>query len=143
MEPISIYVNETPIDKEKRLTLNFADEEQIKQVLFSPKKDYYISTMTCNLEFHEYKTSRDLKAKDYWNEILELSKLNWELLSKGSDYQNDMREVSFLIDEKGLTKQDKKLSIVLGEVIRDASYFKYTFLDTVDYRNKRCEIYSP
>ena len=49
MEPASIYISETNIDKENKFTLNFCEETDVKNILFSPDKEYLIISMSCNL----------------------------------------------------------------------------------------------
>ena len=49
MEPIHFYFKETPLDTNNKFTLNFSYTELVYQIHFSPKNDYYIATMNCNL----------------------------------------------------------------------------------------------
>ena len=49
MEPIYFYFKQTTLDANNKLTLDFSNTELVYQKKFSPKNDYYITTMNCNL----------------------------------------------------------------------------------------------
>ena len=49
MKPIYFYFKETPLDTNNKFTLDFSNTELVYQINFSPKNDYYITTMNCNL----------------------------------------------------------------------------------------------
>ena len=49
MEPIYFYFKETRLDVNNKFTLDFSNTELVYQINFSPKNDYYITTMNCNL----------------------------------------------------------------------------------------------
>ena len=49
MEPIYFYFKETPLDANNKSTLNFSNTDLVYQINFSPKNDYYITTINCNL----------------------------------------------------------------------------------------------
>ena len=46
MEPIFIYYNDLKTDKQKKFTINFSDEDLLKDVVFRNNRDYYITSMT-------------------------------------------------------------------------------------------------
>ena len=81
MEPAFIYFKEAFLNNENKFTLDFSDEEIVHEVLFSPKNDYYVTSMKCDL-----KLLRDLNAhRDIFDAIKE-QKLapprKWPCLSK-------------------------------------------------------------
>ena len=54
MEPIFFYFKETPLGVDNRFTLDFSNTELIYQINVSTEKDYYITTMNCNLVIAKY-----------------------------------------------------------------------------------------
>ena len=48
-EPFYFYFKVTPSDTNNKFTLDFSNTELVYQINFSPKNDYYITTMNCNL----------------------------------------------------------------------------------------------
>ena len=46
MEPIFIYYNDLKTDKQKKFTINFSDEDLLKDVVFRNNRDYYVTSMT-------------------------------------------------------------------------------------------------
>ena len=55
MEFNSLYVKETKLNDENKFLLDFANEEEIKSVVFSPEKDYFITSLTANIKLDENK----------------------------------------------------------------------------------------
>ena len=55
MDFASLYVKEAKLNEDNKFTLDFADEEEIKKVVFSPDKDYYITTLNANIKLEEDK----------------------------------------------------------------------------------------
>ena len=51
MEPVYIYFKETLLDDQNRFTLDFSNEITVNEILFSPDKDYYITSMNCDLNY--------------------------------------------------------------------------------------------
>ena len=49
MKSIYFYFKETPLETNNKFTLDFSNTELVYQINFSPKNDYYITTMNCNL----------------------------------------------------------------------------------------------
>ena len=81
MEFGSLYIKETALNAENKFVLDFAEEEEeIKRVLFSPLKDYYITTINANIVLEEDKKAlqQNVKQSDAWDNILKLSKLSNE-----------------------------------------------------------------
>ena len=48
-EPFYFYFKVTSLDTNNKFTLDFSNTELVYQINFSPKNDYYITTMNCNL----------------------------------------------------------------------------------------------
>ena len=82
MNPIFFYFKETPVDVNKRFTLDFSNTELIYQINFSTENDYYITTMNCNLVIANNFGDRVKDLKD----LSEKSRL---LLKNGPAYQFD------------------------------------------------------
>ena len=80
MEPISMYFKEIVLDQNNKFTLDFSQTNQTYKVHFSPKKDYFITSMNCNLDMQE-----DIK-NSVFDEIKELSEKSRLLLVKGPAY---------------------------------------------------------
>ena len=80
IEPIYFYFKETPLDANNRFRLDFSNTELVYQINFSPKNDYHITTMNCNLTI----------TNDFGNatqDIKDLSEKSRLLLEKGPPYQ--------------------------------------------------------
>ena len=79
MELVYIYLKKPFLEDENRFTLDFSDEIIVHQVLLSPEKDYYVTSMNCNL-----KLLRDFQAyDDIQDDLKKLSELGCLLLEKG------------------------------------------------------------
>ena len=61
----------------------FQNEEFVQKIKFFKRKDYFITSLNCNLKLKTI-TKEDKKK------IEELSKISNLLLEKGSDYQDDI-----------------------------------------------------
>ena len=93
MEPVFICLKEAFLNDGNKFTLDFSDEEIVHEALFSPKKDYYVTSMNCDL-----KLIRDLNAhRDILDNIKELSDKSPLLLEKGPTYQNDTKNMKLYI----------------------------------------------
>lgn len=78
MELVYIYLKKPFLEDENRFTLDFSDEIIVHQVLLSPEKDYYVTSMNCNL-----KLLRDFQAyDDIQDDLKKLSELGCLLLEK-------------------------------------------------------------
>ena len=82
-----MYFKEIVLDQNNKFTLDFSQTNQTYKVHFSPKKDYFITSMNCNLDIQE-----DIK-NSVFDEIKELSEKSRLLLVKGPAYQNDIKIV--------------------------------------------------
>ena len=49
MKPTYFYFKETPLDANNKFKFDFSNTELIYQINFTPKNDYYITIMNCNL----------------------------------------------------------------------------------------------
>ena len=86
IEPVYIYFKEALLDDQNRFTLGFSNEIIVNKILLSADKDYYITSMNCDL-----KLLKDFEAhEDILDDIKKLSKLRRLLLEKDPDYQNDV-----------------------------------------------------
>ena len=47
MEPTFIYYNNLTFDDEKKLLIDFSNEDLLEGATFKKNKDYYITSMTC------------------------------------------------------------------------------------------------
>ena len=50
MEPTFIYYNNLTFNDEKKLSINFSDEDLLQGVVFKKNKDYYITNTTCYVD---------------------------------------------------------------------------------------------
>ena len=90
MEPIFIYFKEIALNENNKFTLEFSQTDQIYKVHFSPRKDYFITSMNCDLNLEQ-----DIKNDGVLDKIVlkELSEKSWLLLEKGPAYQNDIKTI--------------------------------------------------
>ena len=85
MNTVFIYFNEATLKENNKFTLDFSDNDQVHKINFSPKFEYYICSLHCNVsESNQIYNESKKKLLD------ELSQKSRELLSKGADYQNDI-----------------------------------------------------
>ena len=78
MEPIFIYFKEAEQYENNKFTLEFSKTDQIYTAHFSPKKDYYITSMDFDLNLEQ-----DFKNDGILDGIRELSEKSRQLLAKG------------------------------------------------------------
>ena len=141
----SLYIKETALNAENKFVLDFAEEEEIKRVLFSPLKDYCITTLNANIVLEEDKKAlqQNVKQSDAWDDILKLSKLSNELNKKSADFQNDIKSVLFKINTTSFIPQAETLGIILTDEIIDTMSYKYRYYDVDEYKFKEGKIYNP
>ena len=109
VETFYIYFKEALLDDQNRFTLNFSNEIIVNEILFFPDKDYYISSMNCDL-----KLLKDFQAReDILDDIKKLSILGHLLLEKGPNYQNDVGSVYLYLGAPGLVYSGVTYNIVL------------------------------
>ena len=136
MEPIYFYFKETMLDTNNKFTLDFSNTELVYQINFSPKKDYYITTMNCNLTI----------ANDYddvTQDIKDLSEKSWLLLEKGPAYQFKLAFVYLLYYYPGQNGKTEVLDFLSYKENMAFFSYKYKFYDVVDNQIKNCKIFSP
>ena len=88
MELIFIYFKEIALNENNKFTLEFSQTDQIYKVHFSPRKDYFITSMNCDLNLEQ-----DIKNDGVLDKIKELSEKTGLLLVKGPAYQNDIKTI--------------------------------------------------
>ena len=97
MEPVYIYFKEAFLDDQNRFTLDFLDEIVVHQMLFSPKNDYYIPSINCDLNLlKDFGTHNDIL-----DDIKKLSGLGCWLFENGQDYHNDIEKVFLFLSVLG------------------------------------------
>ena len=145
MEFNSIYVKETTLNEENKFTLNFSSENEVKDVIFHPDLNYFITTLDANIKLDENKAALKsaVKNSDVWDDILKLSKLSNELATKGADYQNDIKTILLKIQEFGLVFQTENFDLILDNNIIDVTSFKYQYYDVDEDKFKEGKIYNP
>ena len=77
MEPILIYFKEIMLNENNRFKLEFSQTNQIYKVHFSPRKDYFITSINCDLNLVQ-----DIKNDGKLDGIKELSEKSRLLLEK-------------------------------------------------------------
>ena len=75
------------LNENNKLKLEFSQTDQIYKVYFSPRKDYFITSMN-NLE-------QDIKNDRVLDKIKEFSEKSYLLLEKGPAYINDIKIYTF------------------------------------------------
>ena len=97
MTSVFIYFKEAMLDDNNRFTLDFSDGINVCQILFSPKKDYYVTSMNCDLNL-----LRDFNAhEDILDDIKKLSEKSRALLEKSLAYQNEIHNIHLLLGVQG------------------------------------------
>ena len=141
MNPIFIYQNEVALDNNNKFTIDFVDGEIVNLISLSAKKQYYISTLNCNISKANKRkvtfTGTEALAND-------LSIISRELLDKGSNSKNDIDYVTATLDNYDLPEiAPQKYNIVLDPQVINDNCYRYQFYDNVDKRIKFAKIYSP
>ena len=119
-----------------KFILGFSNEEFVQKIKFFKRKDYFITSLNCNLKLKTI--IKEHKKK----EIEELSKISNLLLEK--DYQDDIGYMIldtapyFDFKDFALTYNYKKDSRITKK-----DSFKDKFIDLKDQTIKDCEIWSP
>ena len=125
MEPVYIHFNKLLFDEEKKFTLRFSDEEEIKKISFTKNKDYFITNMTC---FIVHTVSENKKVIELSNICRELLKQN--LFKHFPDYAwlDITNWLTFL--RRWSVKRDTSKSYIYTK--------EYTFYDTVEKKYQKC-----
>ena len=151
MELASIYVESVNISQENVFSINFLTEDNIQNVYFNQYTDYYITNLDCLLDLSpedkavngntSSNTTSTVTKSDRDKYIKELSDISRELLTKGADYQNDIKEVYLRM----ILKNDERytLTLDLNNTVLDIMSFKYLFYDTEEKKQRFCKIYNP
>ena len=137
-EPIFLYFKTAEFLKNK-FVLDFLETEVLNQIKFSTEKDYYTTSMNCNLIIHDdYEHVSD--------EIKQLSKKSNLLLEKGPD-------CFFKIDEENPNikfynfgqLQSKRKPMPYQKYLQNIEYYlyKYKFFDVKTNTIKDGKIFSP
>ena len=138
MEPVFIYFKEIALDEDNKFTLEFSQTGQIYKVHFSSKKDYFITSMNCNLALQE-----DLKNTNVLDEIKELSEKSRLLLEKDPTYQNDIKTVFLWKGVPGSISEKINFNIVLSAAHINLYSWHYKLYDVKEKKIRDCKIYSP
>ena len=81
MDVSYIYFDELEINNENKFYIDFSSNSQLANaILFSPEKDYFVTSMFCPLDIKP-----EINKSKKYKEIKNLSDLNDELESNGSD----------------------------------------------------------
>ena len=91
MNPIFIYQNEVVLDNNNKFTIDFVDGEIVNSIAFFAKKQYYISTLNCNISKANKRKVTFTGTEALVNDLFVISR---ELLDKGSNSKNDIDYVT-------------------------------------------------
>ena len=140
MNPVFIYQNEADF-KNNKFSIDFNNDENRYVVDFSTDKKYYFCTLNAIIEKDFEKISTSNKT----NFITSLSTKSNELLTKGSNHENDIdqitTEVNDIFNIPELDSQNYKLYLN-DEIIEENSY-EYEFFHDKTKKFKKAAIYSP
>ena len=119
MEPSFIYFKEIASNENNKFTLEF---DQIYKVHFSPKKDYFITSINCDLNLQQ-----TIKNDGVLDEIKELSEKSRLLFEKGPGYQNDIKNLYLWRSVPGTTleKVSFGFSLSTANIYRFSWHYKY------------------
>ena len=138
MEPLFIYFKEIALNKNNKFTLEFSQTDQIYKVHFSPKKDYFITSMNCDLNLEQ-----DIKNDGVPDEIKELSEKSRLLLEKGPAYQNDIKTLYLWRGVPGTILEKVSFGFSLSAANINGFSWHYKFCDVEEKKIRDCKIYSP
>ena len=114
----------------KDFKVKFSDGDSLDGVIFKKNKDYYITSMSANIEL-----DKNLKELKDYDEIKKISETSNAILENGSEHLHQEEKLEINLEEKIDLKQDKtkrKLSVRTLE-----------FLDEKTKKKKIVSIYSP
>ena len=139
MTPVFVYFKEAILDDDNRFTLDFSDVINVYQILFSPKNDYYVTSMNCDLNLlRDFNTHEDIL-----NDIKELSEKSRVLLEKGPAYQNEIHDVYLFLGVGGTVMKQLTFCFWLPNAQIYKFCYNYKFDDVKEQRVRDCRIYSP
>ena len=122
MDVSFIYFDELELNNENKFYLDFSSNSQvINTILFSPEKDYFITSMFRPLDI---KPDISKSGKKY-KEIKELSDFGKELESNGFNLFFNIREISLKSDAVGYKEPFEKKTFKL--VTDKQKLFNYKF----------------
>ena len=125
MRPCFIYFNEIKLDDNNAFTLDFSNEELKQEVSFSTKNDYFIASLNCNLIVKEHIDKKKKLIED-------LSKKSRLLLEKDPTYQNDIDQIEYCINSRGLITYKNFFKFSLPTEIINLLCWKYEYYDLIE-----------
>ena len=108
MVPIFTYFKEIALNENNKFMLKFSEINQIYKVHFSPRKDYFITSMICDINL-----GQDIKHDSVLDEIKEVSEKSRLLLEKGATYRNDINTIYLWPGVPGTTMEKVTFSFSL------------------------------
>ena len=114
----------------KDFKVTFSDGDSLDGVIFKKNKDYYITSMSANIEL-----DKNLKELKDYDEIKKISEISNAILENEIEHLHQEEKLEINLEEKIDLKQDKtkrKLSVRTLE-----------FLDEKTKKKKIVSIYSP
>ena len=110
------------LNENNKSTLEFSQTDQIYKVHFSPRKDYFITSMNCDLNLDQ-----DIKNDGVLGEIKELSEKSRLLLERGPIYQNDIKTIYLWQGVPGTTMEKVTFGFLLSpaNINRFSWYYKF------------------
>ena len=137
MEPVFIYFKEIPAEENSKFTLDFSQTDQIYKVHFSPQKNYYLTSMNCDLDLQE-----NIKNDGVLDEIKKLSEKSRLLLEKGPAYQNDIKKITLVVGFAGTIIGKIPFDFQLTTERINQYSWSYKFYDSEKYKVRDCKTYS-
>ena len=130
-ESIFIYFTEVKLYENNKFTLEFSRNYQIYTVYISPKEDYFITSMHCDLNLVQ-----DFKNDGILYEIKELSEKSCLLLAKGPAYQNDIKKVYMYEDMPGTAHEQINFDFLNAAANINHFSWHYKFYNVEEKKNK-------
>ena len=122
------------LDDNNRFTLDFSDGINVCQILFSPKKDYYVTSMNCDLNL-----LRDFNAhEDILDDIKKLSEKSRVLLEQSLAYQNEIHNIYLLLGVQGTVMKQLTFLFWLPNAQIYKFCYNYKFYDAKGKRVRDC-----
>lgn len=96
-------------DNFKEFKVKFGDGDSLDGVIFKKNKDYYITSLSANIEL-----DKNLKELKKYDEIKKISEISNSILQNGIEHLNQNRKLEINLEKKVDLEQDKtkrKLSV--------------------------------
>ena len=81
MDPVFIFYNNLKFEDNKKLTIEFSNDDRLQGVMFLKNNDYYLTSISCYIQL-----TNDLTELTHYDDVKKISDLSSDILKNGIDY---------------------------------------------------------